>query len=110
MTAVYALAAIVLLVTILAGLYRILRGPDPADRMAAVQLIGTTGIALTLLIGAAGAVPGAADVAILLALLAALTVTAFARLSVARTVDDRPRVDGLGADESAGPDATAGPA
>ncbi len=102
MTLVYTVAATVLFLTILAGLFRVVYGPDPADRMAAAQLIGTTGIALALLIGAAEDVDGAIDVAILLALLAALTVTAFTRLALAESLDDPGPQDSCGPQDKAG--------
>jgi len=61
------------------GLVRILRGPGDADRMMAVQLIGTGGIASLLLLGAVTGVPAAADVALTLALLATFASIAFVK-------------------------------
>jgi len=59
------------------GLVRILRGPDDADRMMAAQLLGSGGIAV-LLLSAGGGLP-AADVALVLALLAAFASVAFVK-------------------------------
>jgi multicomponent Na+:H+ antiporter subunit F len=59
------------------GLVRVLRGPGDADRVMAAQLLGTGGIAALLLLGAATGEPGAADVALTLALLAAFASVAF---------------------------------
>ena len=43
------------------GLLRILRGPGDADRMMAVQLIATGGIAALVLVGAVTGVPATVD-------------------------------------------------
>lgn len=69
----------VVLVTVAAGLVRILYGPGDADRMMAAQLAGTGGIAVLLLLAVAGATPAIVDVALLLALLAAIASVAFVR-------------------------------
>jgi multicomponent Na+:H+ antiporter subunit F len=61
------------------GLVRVLRGPGDADRMMAVQLIGTGGIASLLLLGAVTGVPAATDVALTLALLATFASIAFVK-------------------------------
>jgi multicomponent Na+:H+ antiporter subunit F len=60
------------------GLVRILRGPDDADRMMAAQLLGSGGIAV-LLLSAGSGLPAAADVALILALLAAFASVAFVK-------------------------------
>jgi len=59
------------------GLVRVLRGPANADRMMAAQLLGTGGIAVLLLMGAATDVTALVDVALVLALLAAFAAVAF---------------------------------
>ena len=79
MTEGYLLVATGLLLTIAVALWRIARGPDPADRMMAAQLVGTSGIAVILLLAAAGDDWAMLDVALVLALLAALSVVAFAK-------------------------------
>lgn len=38
--------AVFLLLNVVAGMIRITRGPDPADRMMAAQLFGSTGVAI----------------------------------------------------------------
>jgi multicomponent Na+:H+ antiporter subunit F len=63
-------AAAAVLITVAAGLIRAVRGPTRADRMMAVQLLGTGGIAIVLLLGAAVDSAAAVDVALILALLA----------------------------------------
>jgi len=79
MTAFYLAVALVLLLTVLAGMVRVMRGPTPADRMLAAQLFGTTGVAILLLLGRAAAAPAFWDVALVFAVLAAITGVAFAR-------------------------------
>jgi multicomponent Na+:H+ antiporter subunit F len=69
---------IVLMVAI--GLARILLGSNDVERLMAVQLLGTAGIAALLLIAQATNVPGVEDVALGLALLAAFASIAFINL------------------------------
>lgn len=73
------LAAAFVLLTVGAGLLRILRGPSAADRMMAAQLLGTGGVAVLLLLSIALDRPAAVDVALVLALLAALAAVAFVK-------------------------------
>jgi multicomponent Na+:H+ antiporter subunit F len=68
-----------ILVVLALGLVSILRGPGDADRMMAMQLIGTGGIATLLLIGTVTGVPAAIDVALTLALLATFASIAFVK-------------------------------
>lgn len=70
------LIAIVLLLSILAGLWRVLRGPTRADRLLAVQLFGTTGTALLLVLAEWQGQPALRDAALVLALLAAVVCAA----------------------------------
>ena len=72
-----AVAAAFIMLTTAVGLLRILRGPAEVDRVMAAQLLGTGGIAALLLLGAATALPGATDAALLLALLAAFAAVIF---------------------------------
>jgi multicomponent Na+:H+ antiporter subunit F len=75
----YVSVAAFLLLNILAGMIRILRGPTPADRMLSAQLFGTTGVAILLLLAQGFSAPALRDVALVLALLSAVAVTAFVR-------------------------------
>jgi multicomponent Na+:H+ antiporter subunit F len=70
-------AALFVLAMVALGLARILRGPTVADRIMAVQLLGTGGIAVLLLGAAATGLSAAADLALSLALLAAFAAVAF---------------------------------
>ena len=58
-------------------MWRILRGPSIADRMLAGQLFGTKAVAILLLLGQATETPAIRDVALVFALLAAVTAVAF---------------------------------
>lgn len=64
--------ATLLLATILAALWRILRGPTRADRMVAAQMMGTSGAALLLVMAHSEQLPALRDTALVLALLAAV--------------------------------------
>ena len=75
-------AAAFILAMVALGLVRVLRGPADADRMMAAQLLGTGGIAVVLLLGAATGEVAAVDVALTLALLAAFASFAFVKARV----------------------------
>ena len=77
MTELLLLCALGLMLSLLLGLLRVVRGPGAADRMLALQLIGTTGVGVALLLGAALNQPALIDVALVLALLAAVAAAAF---------------------------------
>jgi multicomponent Na+:H+ antiporter subunit F len=80
--AIFVFIALLLLVSMAAGLVRVVIGPSPADRMMAAQLLGTSGIAILLLLSAALDVPALTDVGLIFALLAAVSVAAFTRRRV----------------------------
>ncbi|WP_137178810.1 monovalent cation/H+ antiporter complex subunit F [Roseomonas sp. AR75] len=77
MTEILLAAAVLVLLTVLAGLWRVLRGPRRADRLMAAQLLCTGGIAALLLVAGASGSAAILDVALLLALLGAFTSVAF---------------------------------
>ena len=79
MDAVYLAVALFLLLTLVAGLWRVLRGPTAADRMLAAQLFGTTAVACVLLLAQLYQRPSLRDVALVFALLAAVAAVAFVR-------------------------------
>jgi multicomponent Na+:H+ antiporter subunit F len=70
------------------GLFRVLRANLAAERMMAVQLLGTGGAAVLLLLGAASGAPAMVDVALLLTLLAAFSCAAFSLDWTAPAPDD----------------------
>jgi len=86
MTTVYLLVATALLISLCGGMYQAIRGPTPGDRMLVIQLFGTAAVAALILIGEATSEPALVDVALVLALLAAVTVIAF--VGLAWTVED----------------------
>ncbi|HKK93161.1 MAG TPA: monovalent cation/H+ antiporter complex subunit F [Longimicrobiales bacterium] len=71
--------AVFLVLTLGAGLVRVVRGPTPADRMVAAQLFGTTGTAILLVLSRAMQAPALADVALVFVLLAAVVSVAFVK-------------------------------
>lgn len=75
----YAALALFLLLNLCAGMWRVLRGPTAADRMLAAQLFGTTAVAILLLFAEAAGSAALRDVALVFALLAAVTAVAFVR-------------------------------
>jgi multicomponent Na+:H+ antiporter subunit F len=81
MTTFYTGAAAFLFVTVVAGLWRVLKGPDPADRLMAAQLFGTTAAAIMLLLAELGQTPGLRYLALVFASLTVVSVVAFARLA-----------------------------
>lgn len=70
-----------LLLSLATGLLRILRGPTAADRMLASQLLGTTGVAVLLVLGHVMDIEALFDVALVFASLAAIACVAFVRMS-----------------------------
>lgn len=102
-------AALVLLMTLAAGLVRVARGPSPADRMMAAQLVGTTGVAILLLLEVSGRGGGALDVALVLALLAAVAAVAFVKAGSGDGTGDPEMEDaGTAAGEAPSPRPPAG--
>lgn len=77
MQTLYLALALFLLLNLFAGMWRILRGPSIADRMLAGQLFGTTAVAILLLLAQATENPDIRNVALVFALLAAVTAIAF---------------------------------
>lgn len=77
--------------TVVTGLVRVARGPTFADRLLVTQLFGTTGVAVLLLLAADAGRSALRDVALIFALLAPITVVAFAHHPAAtRSKDGDP--------------------
>lgn len=87
MTVWLTLLATLLLLNLAGALWRVWRGPEPADRMMAAQLVGTGGVGVVLLLSAA-ADWGMTDVALVLALLAAFAAVAFVKAQSADRAGD----------------------
>lgn len=81
MSAFFFGAAAFVVAMVALGLVRVLRGPTDADRLMAVALLGTGGIAALLLGATASGDSSAIDVALMLALLAAFGAIAFVKAS-----------------------------
>lgn len=77
MTGIYFAVALFILLTLAAGLLRVLRGPGGPDRLMAAQLAGSGGIAVLLLLAAAMEQPAIIDVALMLGILAVFTSIGF---------------------------------
>lgn len=88
MQTLYLALAVFLLLNLGAGMWRVLRGPSAADRMLAAQLFGTTAVAVLVLLGQAMESTALLDVALLFALLAAVTAVAFVRRAWPETNND----------------------
>jgi multicomponent Na+:H+ antiporter subunit F len=72
-------AALLLFVTLVTGLIRALIGPSLQDRMLSIQLLGTGGVALLILLGLLLDIEALVDTALVLALLAAVAAAALTR-------------------------------
>ena len=79
MQGLYVSLALFLVLTLGAGMWRILHGPTAADRMLTAQLFGTTAVAMLLILAEATDLGALRDVALVFALLAAVTAVAFVR-------------------------------
>lgn len=101
MTLLLNVVALFLLGNLVLALVRIWMGPDPADRMLASQLFGTTGVALLLVLAEAQSMSSLRDVALILALLSVLAIVAFVTrvVGIDRTENDTsPDRDTIGHD------------
>lgn len=72
-----------LLLMLAIGLIRVVRGPTDFDRMMAAQLFGTTAVAILCLLAEAGNQAALRSVALVFALLSAITAVSFVRHSAA---------------------------
>ena len=71
--------ALFLLLNLAAGLIRVARGPTESDRMMAAQLFGTNAVAILLVFAELSGMAPLRDVALVFALLAAVTAIAYNR-------------------------------
>ena len=78
------LLLLALMATMLLGLVRVLRGPSMGDRLTSIQLLGTGGVGVLFLLSQLLQLPSLIDVALVLALLAAVIAAALTR----READD----------------------
>ncbi len=87
MTGFLLISALVLALSLGLGLVRVFSGPSTEDRMMSAQLVGTTGVGLLLLFDYLLSMPSSTDVALVLALLAAVSVAALTRRQQGRKLD-----------------------
>ncbi|MDK9719024.1 MAG: monovalent cation/H+ antiporter complex subunit F [Trichlorobacter sp.] len=85
------LLALLLLVNLGAALVRAAQGPTAADRMLAALLFGSTGVGILVLLAVIQQTPALIDVALTLALLAAISGIAFAQRAWSQAVLGRRR-------------------
>jgi multicomponent Na+:H+ antiporter subunit F len=78
MDVVYSAVAIFLLLNILAGIVRTVRGPAASDRMITAQLFGTLGVGILLVLAEGLGRPALRDVALVYVILGVVAVVAFA--------------------------------
>ncbi|MBX3262382.1 MAG: pH regulation protein F [Labilithrix sp.] len=78
--------ALFLLLMLLPGLARAWRGPTLTDRILVIQLFGTCGVAVLLLLGGDREAAALRNVALVFAVLAAVTVIAFVRFAPSEDV------------------------
>lgn len=75
----YLILLILLLANMVAAMGRVFRGPSRADRLMTMQLFGTTGVAILLLLAEWQNQPALRDTALLFVVLAVLIVLALVR-------------------------------
>ncbi len=92
MSAWYLFFATVILVTVMVGLLRVFLGPTRADRMLAAQLCGTASVAIFLLLAQALKKAFLYDVALVFAILAAVSTIAFVRLTWQRSLSNEEKI------------------
>ncbi|GHG67754.1 hypothetical protein GCM10010919_16700 [Alishewanella longhuensis] len=63
--------AVAILLSMLLGMWRVIKGPTLLDRLLTIQLFGSAGVAICLILAKALSMPALLDVALLLAVLAA---------------------------------------
>lgn len=84
MTQLYLGLAFLLLLTLMVGLVRALRGPSAEDRMLAAMLSSSTAVGIALVLSKAFGEAALRDVALVMALLAAIPPVVLARGGVER--------------------------
>lgn len=102
MSELYPALATLLLLNIVIGLFRILRGPSAADRMLAAEMFATSAVGIVLLMAFVTEQLVLIDVALVFALLAALTAVAFVSRAWSRLGLD-PSGDASDVDPTRGP-------
>jgi multicomponent Na+:H+ antiporter subunit F len=81
MPALYIIAALILLATVTAGLVRIFISPGRVEWILALQLLGSSAVAVVLLLAQGMQMPGLINLALLIGLLTSILAVAFVRYS-----------------------------
>ena len=89
MTHFLAGAALCILLTFLVSIIRVLRGPTAINRMLGVQAFGTAGTAVLAILAASADTPALFDAALVLALLAIVSLITFTQAYRIRIARDR---------------------
>jgi multicomponent Na+:H+ antiporter subunit F len=92
----YLTSALIILLTLIAGLARLFVGPTRADRMLAAQLGGTACVAIFALLAHALDQPFLFDLALVFAILAGVSTVAFVRLTWQKPSSKQEDSDVLG--------------
>jgi multicomponent Na+:H+ antiporter subunit F len=87
MTAFLAGIALFLLANIFVGMVRLVRGPTPSDRMLAVQLFGSTGVGLLVVLAEVMTEPLLQNVALVFALFSVMAMVAFRKRVLTRDAE-----------------------
>ncbi|TVP76254.1 monovalent cation/H+ antiporter complex subunit F [Thioalkalivibrio sp.] len=93
MTELYPVVVLLLLLNIVVGMVRILRGPTAADRMLAAEMFATSAVVIVLLMAVVSGNLALIDVALVFALLAALASVTFVSRAWSAMAGSRPGVE-----------------
>ena len=96
MNVLYLTSALIILMTLIAGIVRLFAGPTRADRMLAAQLGGTACVAIFALLAHALGQPFLFDLALVFAILAGVSTVAFVRLTWHKPASKQEDTDVLG--------------
>lgn len=95
----YGAVVIILILCLIGGLVRVLYGPDNSNRMLAAQLFGTIGITILLLLAVIQQNQALVNVALVLTLLASITIIAFLKLAEVSYKNEEELEEGIEIDK-----------
>lgn len=85
------LAALILLATVTVGLIKIFNGTGRVEWLLALQLLGTSAVAVVLLLAHGMQMPGLRDLALLIGLLVSILAVAFVRYVSIDSIQEQDR-------------------
>ncbi len=85
------LAALILLATVTVGLIRIFIGTGRVEWLLALQLLGTSAVAVVLLLAHGMQMPGLRDLALVIGLLVSILAVAFVRYGSIDSIQEQDR-------------------